>query len=307
MLPADSGGNVEARRGTWYAIIAYVLWGLSPIYWNLMPDISASTLILSRIVWSVPILIAVLAFTRKLASIATSYRTWKPRVLTAASAVFLFVNWALFVWSVANNHIVEASLGYFINPLVSVGLGVIVLGERLRKVQWIAIGIATAGVVIMTIAVGSLPWISLTLAFSFGMYGLLKKQNETPPPVVSLLGETSLIAIAALVYIALFNESVGPTFGSSLGVSIFLAGAGVMTVVPLLFFGGAAKRIPLSMVGVLQYITPTLQLFLGVIVYGETLSSEELFGFIAVWIALALYSTDRFRSKQSRAVPIPLD
>jgi chloramphenicol-sensitive protein RarD len=298
---------VEARRGTWYAIVAYVLWGLSPIYWNLMPDISATTLILSRIFWSVPILIAVLVFTGKLSSIVTSYRSWRPRMLTVAAAGFLFVNWALFVWSVANNHIVDASLGYFINPLVSVALGVVILGERLRKLQWVAIAIATAGVVVMTIAVGTLPWISLTLAFSFGIYGLLKKQPETPPPVTSLLGETSLIAIPALVYIIVFNEPTGPTLGSSPAVSLFLVGTGVMTVVPLLLFGGATKRIPLSMVGLLQYITPTLHLFLGIAVYGETLSSEELIGFLAVWIALGLYSADSFRSRQPRKVPIPLD
>jgi chloramphenicol-sensitive protein RarD len=298
---------VEARRGTWYAVLAYVLWGLSPIYWNLLPDIGATTLILSRIVWSVPILIAVLAFTGKLSNFTASYRSWKPRLVTAAAAGFLFVNWALFVWSVANNHIVDASLGYFINPLVSVGLGVVILGERLRKVQWIAIGIAAAGVVVMTIAVGALPWISLTLAFSFGTYGLLKKQPETPPPVVSLLGETSLIAIPALVYGVLFSDPAGPSFGTSAAVSIFLIGAGIVTVVPLLLFGGAAKRIPLTMVGLLQYITPSIQLFLGIAVYGETLSGEELIGFIAVWTALGLYSADSFRAKQPRVKPIPLD
>jgi chloramphenicol-sensitive protein RarD len=307
MLSADSGDSVEARRGTWYAIVAYVLWGLSPIYWNLMPDVGATTLVLSRIVWSVPILIAVVIFTGNLSSMASSYRSWRPRLLTAAAAGLLFVNWALFVWSVANNHIVEASLGYFINPLVSVGLGVAILGERLRKVQWIAIGIAAAGVIVMTIAVGSPPWISLTLAFAFGMYGLLKKLPGTAPPVTSLLGETSVIAVPALVYIFLFNEPVGPTFGSSLGVSVFLVGSGLMTVVPLLFFGGAAKRIPLSMVGILQYITPTLQLFLGVVIFGETLPGEKLVGFIAVWVALGLYSVDSFRSKQPRPAPIPLD
>lgn len=298
---------MEARRGTWYAVVAYVLWGLSPIYWNLMPDIGATTLILSRIVWSIPLLIAVLAFTGKLSSILTDYRSWKPRLLTAAAAGFLFINWALFVWSVANDHIIDASLGYFINPLVSVGLGVVILGERLRKVQWIAIAFAAAGVIVMTVAVGSLPWISLTLAFSFGTYGLLKKQPQTPPPVTSLLGETSLIAIPALIYMVVFHTPTGPAFGSSPTVSIFLAGAGVVTVVPLLLFGGAAKRIPLSMVGLLQYITPTLQLFLGVVVYGETLSSEKLVGFIAVWIALGLYSADSFRTKQPRVIPIPLD
>jgi chloramphenicol-sensitive protein RarD len=298
---------VEARRGTWYAVLAYVLWGLSPIYWNLLPDIGATTLILSRIVWSVPILIAVLAFTGKLSTFTASYRSWKARLITAAAAGFLFINWALFVWSVANNHIVDASLGYFINPLVSVGLGVVILGERLRKVQWIAIGIAAAGVVVMTIAVGALPWISLTLAFSFGTYGLLKKQPETPPPVVSLLGETSLIAIPALVYGVLFSDPAGPSFGTSAAVSIFLIGAGIVTVVPLLLFGGAAKRIPLTMVGLLQYITPSIQLFLGIAVYGETLSGEELIGFIAVWTALGLYSVDSFRAKQPRVKPIPLD
>ena len=298
---------METKRGAWYAVIAYVLWGLSPIYWSLVPSISATTLVLSRIVWSIPILIIVLAFTGKLSRFATSYRTWRTRLVSAAAAAFLFTNWALFVWSVANGHIVEASLGYFINPLVSVGLGVVILGERLRRVQWIAIGIATAGVVIMTITVGSPPWISLILAFSFGTYGLLKKQQDTPPPAISLLGETSLMAIPALAYVVLFNQPTGPTFGSSLGVSVFLAGAGAITVVPLLLFGGAAKRIPLSMVGILQYITPTLQLFLGVVVYGESLSNEKLVGFVAVWIALGLYSMDSFRSKQPKAVPIPLD
>ncbi len=298
---------MEKRRGTWYAIVAYVLWGLSPVYWNLMPDIQASTLVLSRIVWSVPILVAVLAFTGKLSGIVSSYRSWRSRLLTSAAAVLLFINWALFVWSVANNHIIEASLGYFINPLVSVALGVLFLGERMRTIQWVAIGIATAGVVVMTVAVGSLPWISLTLAFAFGLYGLLKKHANTPPPVTSLFGETTLMAIPALAYIIFFNESTGPTFGSSPGVSVFLAGAGVMTVVPLLLFGGAAKRIPLTMVGLLQYITPSLQLLLGIAVYGESLSSEKLVGFVAVWIALALYSADSLRSKRARAIPIPLD
>jgi chloramphenicol-sensitive protein RarD len=298
---------VEEKRGIWFAIGAYVLWGLSPIYWNLVPEIGASDLILSRIVWSVPILIAVLVLTGKLSRVAASYKTWRSRLYTAAAAVFLFINWAVFVWAVANDHIVEASLGYFINPLVSVALGVVILGERMRRMQWIAIAIATAGVAIMTIAVGSLPVISLTLAFAFGLYGLLKKQPETPAPVTSLFGETSLLALPALGYMIFLNQPSGPTLGSSLGVSAVLVGAGLMTVVPLLLFGGAAKRIPLSMVGLLQYITPSLQLFLGLVVYGENLSPERLWGFIVVWIALIVYSTDTFRSKRSTSIPVPLD
>jgi len=232
---------VETRKGTWYAIAAYVLWGLSPIYWNLRPRIDAATLVLSRIVWSVPILIVVVLFIGEFGSIRSWYRSRESRIVTVAASAFLFTNWALFVWSVANNHIVDASLGYFINPLVSVALGVVILGERLRPIQWIAIGIATGGVIFMTIAVGSLPWISLTLAFSFGLYGLLKKHPAAPPPVVSLLGEAVLIAIPALLYMTVFDHPTGPTFGDSLPTSLFLAGA-ILGVAATAYIGASLYK-----------------------------------------------------------------
>jgi len=290
---------METRKGIWYAVGAYVAWGLSPIFWNLIPDLQAIELLADRIIWAVPILAAIIGFSHRWSEVRDSYRTWRTRWLTVVAAGFLLSNWGFFLWAVTNGRIVEASLGYFINPLVSVALGVVVLGERLRRLQWAAVGIAVLGVVGMTIAVGELPWISLILAGSFGTYGLIKKRPETPRPVVSLFGESAVLAVPASI-LALFLVSTGSSsFGQTPGVTVFLIATGLMTVLPLLLFGAAAKRIPLSAIGLLQYIAPTLQLLVGVLVYDETLTGKRLVWFIVVWIALALYSFDSYRGFDS--------
>lgn len=283
---------MEHRRGIWFGLAAYVFWGLTPIYWNLVAA-EALSLLLHRIVWSVPILFMIVTERRQWEVFRRGYDGWRPRFTTVAAAALLTINWGVFVWAVTNGHIVEASLGYFINPLVSVALGVVVLRERLRLVQWIAVAIAAAGVTAMGILTGVPPWISLTLAFSFGVYGLLKKRDVTPPPVVSLFGETLVLFFPALFILVFIAEPTGATFGSSHQATVFFIGAGLVTVIPLLLFGASAKRIPLSTLGFLQYVAPTLQLLVGVVVFDESMTGAELTGFITVWIALAVFSLDR--------------
>ncbi len=291
---------MEHKRGIWYGVVAYVLWGLTPIYWNLIES-SAASLLLHRIVWSVPILFLILTVRRQWTSFRSGYAHWGPRATTTLAALLLTVNWGTYVWAVTNGHIVEASLGYFINPLVSVALGVVVLKEQLRPLQWVAVGIAAFGVAAMGLLAGVPPWISLTLAFSFGLYGLLKKSEGTPSPVVSLFGETIVLFLPSLLLLLLVAEPTGDTFGSSPAVTAFFIGGGVVTVVPLLLFGASAKRIPLSMLGFLQYIAPTLQLAVGLIVFNESLTRAELFGFVTVWVALAIFTSDRYRGQKSNA------
>jgi chloramphenicol-sensitive protein RarD len=286
---------LEHKRGIWYGVAAYVLWGLTPIYWNLIESFAAS-LLLHRIIWSVPILFVMVTARGLWARFWEGYSTWRPRITATIAALLLTVNWGTYVWAVTNGHIVEASLGYFINPLVSVALGVVVLKEQLKPLQWVAVGIASMGVALMGLLAGAPPWISLILAFSFGLYGLLKKRDETPSPVVSLFGETLVLFLPALILLVVAVDPADNAFGSSPGITAFFIGGGFVTVIPLLLFGASAKRIPLSMLGFLQYIAPTLQLVVGVVVFNESMTRAELLGFATVWIALAIFTSDRYRS-----------
>ncbi len=295
---------MQTRKGIWYAVAAWTVWGLSPIFWNLVPGIGATMLLIHRILWSVVVLAIILVATGQWRTIRSSYQSWRSRLLTIAAALLVFTNWAIFLWAVTNDHIVEASLGYFINPLVSVALGVLFLGERLRPLQWTAVGVATAGVAVMAVRVGAVPWISLVLAFSFGIYGLVKKNVDTPSPFVSLFGETTFLAVPALIALLFIVEPSGAAFGDSLAVSLFLASAGLITVVPLALFAAATKRIPWATVGILQYIAPSPHLALGVFLYGETMTRDTLLGFVVVWIALVLYSFDTWRAPSPEPVVV---
>lgn len=291
---------MEYRRGIWFAVGAWVFWGVTPLFWNLI-EADPTSLLLHRIVWAVPLLALVITLQRHWPAFASGYSGWRPKLTTLAAAALLATNWGLFVWAVTSGHIIEVSLGYYINPLVSVALGTLILKERLRPVQWLAVGIAAFGVTAMGILSGLPPWISLTLAFSFGLYGLLKKQNATPTPLVSLFGETAVMFVPALVAMLLLTGRTEPGFGSSLSVSAFFVAAGLVSVIPLLLFGAAAKRIPLSTLGFLQYIAPTLQLLVAVVVFKESMTSVELWGFITVWVALAIFSLDRPKRTEHRA------
>lgn len=293
-LSNREGALLKNRMGVWFGIGAYVLWGLTPLYWNLV-SVPAATLVASRIVWALPVLAVILTVKQLWRSVVTSYANWRSVLLTVAAASLLLVNWTVFLWAVTNDRIVDVSFGYFINPLVSVALGVVILRERLRPMQWMAVGIAVIAVVGMGLDSGVPPWIGLIVAFSFGFYGLLKKQAATPAPIVSLFGETSTMFIPAALMLVFLTEQGTNQIGTSPGVTIFLVSAGLASVVPLLLFGASAKLIPLSMLGFLQYIAPSIQLLLAVIVFNESVDVAQLRGFAGVWIALAVFTYDVIR------------
>jgi chloramphenicol-sensitive protein RarD len=287
-----------SRSGTAYGIAAYALWGLFPLFWPLLEPAGPLEVLAHRVLWSLVVVGALLAFGA--ASVRGLRRDQVLRLSVAA--VLLAVNWGTYIYGVNSGQVVETSLGYFINPLVSVGLGVVVLGERLRIVQRVAIGIATVAVVILTIEAGHPPVLALVLAFSFGTYGLLKKQADVGA-VASLAVETAVLAPVALGYV-LVLAAVGDSTFASHGAdhALLLASAGLVTTVPLLAFGAAATRIPLSTLGVLQYLAPTLQLFCGLFVAHEAFGVPQAVGFGLVWVALILFTSDLVRSHRRPVV-----
>ena len=292
------------NKGIWYALGAYACWGLFPIYWKWLHQVGALEIISHRIIWSCVMLLGVVLLTRQWQAFRRAALNARLLRVYAVAAVLLTINWLTYVWAVNAGFIVESSLGYFINPLISVLLGVIVLRERLRPMQWIPIGLATAGVIFLTVAYGSLPWIALTLAFSFGTYGLVKKMA----PLSSLYGltlETTIVFIPALVYL-LFAEftSQGAFLHNGTISDVLMIGAGVVTTIPLLLFASATRRIPLSLVGILQYISPTLQFLLGVLVYGEPFSPVQFVGFGIVWIALIIFGVEGFINHRTQPVAV---
>lgn len=286
---------MEQRKGIWLAVAAYSFWGFIPIFWKALDSVPALELLAHRIVWSAPLLFLLIVGRKHLSVLRDSYRTPGTAATALAGGVLLSINWGVFVWAITTSHIVEASLGYFINPLVSVALGVVVLREHLSPAQRIAVGIAVVGVAGMTILSGVLPWISLILAFSFGTYGLLKKRKAAAPPIEGLFMESIFVAVPALLYLGILAGNGTGSLGSSTTTTLLLIAAGAFTIFPLVLFGAAAQRIPLSTLGILQYIAPILQLLLGVVVYGEAVSSGEWFGFVLVWIALAVFTIDNAR------------
>ena len=290
------------NRGIWYGILAYATWGLFPVYWKWLQHVPAIQLLGHRIVWSFLTLAALLLLTRQWAAFRAAAS--QPRVVRAyvVAAVLIGVNWLTYVWSVNAGFIVETSLGYFINPLLSVLLGVVVLRERLRPLQWLPIGLAAAGVLYLTLAYGTLPWIALTLAFTFGTYGLVKKTA----PLGSLYGltlETGILFLPALLYLVYADRALNGAFlHGGLVSDALLVGAGLVTSLPLLLFSSSAQRIPLSQLGILQYIAPTLQFLIGVLVYGEPFTRAQAVGFGLVWAALLLFGAEGIRARRAQPV-----
>jgi len=284
----------EHTKGVTYAVLAYVVWGFFPIYWNLLSGISALQLISHRIVWSCVVLLVLVGRSGEWWPLWTAIRA--PRIvgIYAVAAVTIGLNWLIFVWAVGHGHMVQASLGYFVNPLLSVVLGVLFLHERLRRLQWLSVGLATAGVLYLTIAVGALPWIALSLATSFGAYGLMKKVAPLGA-VQGLALETSLLFLPAAVYlISTELAGTGALLHSGLVRDLLMFGAGPVTTLPLLLFAAGVRRIPLSLMGMLQYINPTMQILIAVLMYREPFTRIQLVGFGLVWAALALFAVEGY-------------
>jgi len=285
------------RKGILYGVAAYALWGLFPIYWRYLSALPAVEIMCHRIVWSFLFLGAILIRRNHFGSWAHKSIRLITITYFLGTACLLALNWLIFIWAVNHDYIVEASLGYFINPLVNVLLGVIFLKERPRFWQWFAIGIAAAAVLFLTFGYGSFPWIALTLAFSFGFYALLRKTGALSS-LEGLSLEMAILFVPALGYL-LYSQHGGTGAFGHVGVmkTVLLALAGIITTVPLLLFGSAARRISLTNLGLLQYISPTFQFLLGVFVYGETLTNARLIGFVAVWISLALYTVESLKTR----------
>lgn len=293
------------KKGVWYAIICYAIWGVFPFYWKALSMVPAGEILAHRIVWSF-VFVAILITLRR------EWKSWRAllhrrTLLTyGIASILLSINWVTYIWSVNSGFIVESSLGYFMNPLVNVLLGVIFMGERLRPMQWVPVGLAGVGVVYLAFSLGTLPWISLVLAFSFGLYGLVKKKASLSA-LNGITLETSILFLPALAFL-LFQESQGSgAFGHAGALPTFmLALAGIITAVPLLFFADAARRIPLSMMGIIQYISPTLQFLIGVLVYGEAFSGAKIVGFGIIWLALILYTSEGLFQRKLNPQPLPL-
>jgi len=289
----------EIRRGYINGFSCYLLWGLLPIYFKAMGDIAPLELVAQRIMWSVVFLLAFLLFRREVPALLSSLgNRLHMRVLTV-TALLIGTNWLLYVWAVANAHIIAASLGYFLNPLVSVALGVIFLKERLRPMQVAAIVFALAGVVILAFSALDTLWISLVLAVSFAIYGLVRKVA----PVEALPGltlETLVLLPLAGGYIVWLTVHGQADFGQRLSSTLLLPLSGVVTSVPLLLFTRAARRLPLATMGLLQYVAPSIQFFLGLLLYGEPLDAAKLFSFVLIWAGLAIFTADALRDLRRR-------
>ena len=281
------------KKGILYALGAYITWGLFPFYWKILAGVPALQLLGHRILWSFISLFAILLIARQWKTIQDALNR-RVLVIYSVAAVLIAINWLTYVWAVGAGFIIETSLGYFINPLLSVLLGVIFLRERLRPLQWLPIGLAAVGVLYLTFAYGSLPWVALTLAISFGFYGLVKK-NAPLDALPGLTMETGLLFLPALGFL-LYSEfnGTGAFLHTTPLLNLMLLGAGLVTIVPLLMFASAAKRIPLTMIGVLQYVNPTIQFLLGTLVYKEPFDHHRLIGFGIVWVALILFVLEGF-------------
>ena len=275
-----------------YGAAAYALWGLFPLYWPLLEPSGALEVLSHRVLWSLVVVVALVAGLRRGAHLRAALGD-RVRVLRLAlAAVLVAVNWGTYIYGVTSERVVETSLGYFVNPLVTVLLGVFVLGEKLRPVQWGALGLAGLAVVLLSVEGGHPPYLALVLAFSFGGYGLLKKTAGVGT-IEGLAVETAVLAPVAGVYLLLLGVQGTSTFGSAgLGHGALLALAGPVTAVPLLLFGAAAQRVSMTTLGLLQYLAPTIQFLLGVLLLGEPMGLAKLLGFALVWAALAIFTYD---------------
>jgi chloramphenicol-sensitive protein RarD len=286
------------KLGLLFGVSAYSLWGAFPLYWPLLEPANPLEIVSHRAVWTLVFCFIVLAATKALKSTLVTLKRPTVAVKLFLSSLLISVNWLVYIWATNNEHVVEASLGYYINPLIIIGFGVIFLKEKMRPLQWAAVSIATLGVLVLTFDYGRLPWIALALAVSWGSYGLIKKQLGLGA-LEGLAIETfisSFFYLAYLVYIG--NQGTGQ-FGQSWGLTALLISAGAVTAIPLLLFNGSTNRLPFTTIGLLQYITPTLQFSIGVWVLNEDMPTARWIGFLIIWAALVTLAIDLIRSSRT--------
>lgn len=283
------------------ALGAYGLWGLLPIFFRLLHHVDPVEIVTQRILWSLLLILTLLALRNGIGPMIAVLRDRRLLLALAGSAVMIAINWLVYVWAVNDGHVVATSLGYFLNPLVNVALGVLVLKERLRRGQMLAIGFAAVGVAILAASAITTLWISLTLAFSFAFYGLIRKMTPVAP-MTGLGVETLLLAPLAVAYL-LWEASHGPIgFGQDMSTTALLIIAGLVTTVPLVLFATAARSLPMATLGVLQYLAPTLQFVCGVVLFGETLSLGQMLSFGLIWVGLILFATDSVKAARRNRV-----
>ncbi|WP_010475928.1 EamA family transporter RarD [Streptomyces somaliensis] len=294
-MAARNDGGGGQRTGLLYGIGAYGIWGLFPLYWPLLEPSGAVEILAHRMAWSLVAVALALLVLRRWAWIPPLLRQPRRLALVAAGAAVITLNWGVYIWAVNAGHVVESSLGYFINPLVTITMGVVLLKERLRPVQWAAVGVAFAAVVVLAVGYGRPPWISLVLAFSFATYGLVKKKVNLGG-LESLGAETAVVFLPAVGYLVWLGAQGSATFGTAgAGHTALLVSTGLVTAVPLVCFGAAAIRVPLSTLGLLQYLAPVFQFLMGVVYFREAMPPERWAGFALVWLALTLLTWDALR------------
>lgn len=303
-LASTDQRRTPAASGLLYGLSAYLLWGLFPLFWPLLEPADPLEILACRILFCFIVIAVLLAVRHQLSGIGRLDRGTVLRL--CAAGVLIAVNWGVYIWGVNNGHVIETSFGYFINPLVTIGLGVVILHERLRAVQWAAVGLGVVAVAVLSFDYGRPPWIALALASSFGAYGFIKKGVRASPPEGLFIegAVTSVPALVILAVLALAGDASFVGHAANPGHLILLISAGPITAVPLLFFAAAATRLPLSMMGLLQYVTPTMQFLIGVLVLRETTSFALLCGFALVWIALAILSFDGVRHRHQLPSPV---
>jgi len=300
VTPAASATPPGRSRGLTYGLVAYGIWGLFPLYFPLLEPSGPVEILAHRMVWSLLVSSIILTVVRGWRAIRTMpLRVWG---LVVAAAILISINWVIYIWAVNNGHVVEAALGYFINPLVSVLLGVVLFRERLRIGQWLAVALGGVAVLVLATAGGAFPWVALTLACSFGFYGLVKKVIPLAP-TASLTAEGLVQFVPAVVYLTVISVAGSATFvPAGAGHAVLMAASGLITCVPLLAFAAAAQALPLSVLGLMQYLTPVIQFLLGVVWFGEPMPVYRWVGFVLVWLALIVFSADALRQARRSAV-----
>jgi chloramphenicol-sensitive protein RarD len=298
----------ETQIGSIYAGFSYLLWGLLPIYWKLIDRVDPKEILANRIFWSFIFMIIVLLLTNKWGLLKQTLKGFaknkKQMYALIFASLLISINWFVYIWAVNSGHMVEASLGYYINPLVSILLGTVVLKEKLSAAQYVSFALATVGVLIISIAHGQIPWIALALAISFGLYGLAKKLINVESSVGLTLETLVVTPIAALYMCFLFFKGTSAFTNTSIGTDFLLIGAGAATAVPLLYFAKGAQKIPLSLLGFIQYISPTITLILGVFVYHELFSKVQLLSFIFIWTALTVFSLSKTKLFSEKGIKL---